>query len=178
MADPQDLADELEKKLQGEPIDLQALAARVTAALAADPGALKGDAATKYEQITEFIKALNPYGEEVVAFPSLEFENTAQRVDLANLHGRGIDVAGWLRHSHSEDPMSSSDMEMMLANKDQCFYWNFRFPDDPAGADPKGGDMKALQITKAIRIPFIYRRGDQKLLLGHIVIGYEGAGSM
>jgi hypothetical protein len=179
---PQALLDALANKLKGEAVDLSALADEVTQLLANDPTALVSDASTKYNQITSFIRAMNPYGEQAIAFPSLAFANSAQRVDLANLKDRGIEVAGWLRLHHSEHPASSSDMQMTLADKAQCFYWDFRFPDDPSHADgapiPKGGEMKNLQITKAIRIPFVYRRADGVLLLGHILIGYEGAGGM
>ena len=57
-------------------------------------------------------------------------------------------------------------------------------------------EFTPLQITKAVRIPFVYRQSREvfreygqepppewkdewegRLLLGHIVVGYEGAGS-
>jgi len=166
-----------------EPIRLADYQDAVTEILANDPTALLNDANDNYYKLSEFIQAMNPYGGQAIIFPDLGFTNTADRTKLTELREqRGIEVAGWLRASHSQNPKSSSDTEMTIADKTQCFYWDFRFPDDPTHNDgdpvPPGGEMRNLQITKAIRIPFVYRRADTTLLLGHLLIGYEGAGNM
>ena len=150
---------------------------------AGDLAELTGAAGSRYNTLATFIRAMNPYGEQVIAFPDLELAGAAEITNLTGLREeRGIEVAGWLRKSHAAVPMESSDMDMTLENKQECFYWDFRFPDDPTpvgGTVPKGGDSRNLQITKAIRIPFIYRQANTgKLLLGHLLIGYEGAGGM
>jgi hypothetical protein len=165
------------------PLNLGGYKDEVTAILEKDPTALLNDANDNYYKLSEFIQAMNPYGGQAILFPDLAFQSTAQRTDLTTLQSeRGIEVGGWLRSFHAQNPKSSSDEEMNVAERHQCFYWDFRFPDDPtpnaAGTIQHGGAMKNLQITKAIRIPFIYRRADATLLLGHILIGYEGAGSM
>jgi hypothetical protein len=164
------------------------------------------DASSDYEGLGRFIKGMNPYGDTIIYFPSLAMNDTGERADLIKLRrDKGIEVAGWLQTHHEGRPMESSDFDMTLAEKHQCFYWDFRFPDMLAAnefdgrapsdnvGDPKGGQLHNLQIAKAIRIPFLFqqtgnpavnpgatpeqlarRRG--RLLVGHLVIGYEGAG--
>jgi hypothetical protein len=148
-----------------------------------DLAELTGAAGSRYNTIATFIRGMNPYGEQVIAFPDLALSGAAETTNLTALREeRGVEVAGWLRKAHAADPVESSDMDMTLENKQECFYWDFRFPDDPTpvnGVVPKGGESKNLQITKAVRIPFIYRHESTgKMLLGHLVIGYEGAGGM
>jgi len=167
----------------GEPINLETYKDQVTAVLAEDETKLLNGANTNYYKLSEFIEAMNPYGGQAIIFPDLDFASTDDRLKIADLRAKkGIEVAGWLRGYHSQKPKKSSDEEMTLVDEAQCFYWDFRYPDDPTHAEgaepPHGGEMKNLQITKAIRIPFVYRREDALLLLGHILIGYEGAGSM
>jgi len=141
------------------------------------------EATTNYYKLSEFIQEMNPSGGDAIVFPDLAFASSDDRLKLEKLRAeRGVEVAGWLRAYHADKPKSSSDLEMTLPEKVQCFYWDFRYPDDPAKenlTDPTTvGELKNLQITKAIRVPFVYRRPDKQLLLGHILIGYEGAGSM
>jgi hypothetical protein len=163
----------------GPTVNLGELEPKVTALNAADMAELKGKASTSYDQITKFIRDMNPYGKDVIAFPPLPIDGAFDLTNISELREKtGIKVAGWLRKNYSDQAELSSDMEMTLAQKNQSFYWDFRYPEDPTDAEPNGGEMMNLQITKAVRIPFVYRRDDGKLLLGHIVIGYEGAGSM
>ena len=131
----------------------------------------------------EFIRGMNPYGEQPVMFPNLSVDDDEEYKDLAEvgLQGRrGRRVAPQeLRRRCQGGERRHDD----VAQKQECFYWDFRFPDDPtpdgAGNVPKGGPMRNLQITKAIRIPFVYRQATSgQLLLGHLLIGYEGAGGM
>jgi hypothetical protein len=160
-----------------------------------------------YVDLGAFIQAMNPYGDEPVHFPDLTFDDTRDRNDLYKLwRDRRIEVAGWLQQYHASNPKESSDTEMTLAGRRECFYWDFRFPDvvdsrdleetlfkdgaDPThkqvigytdeGIEPRGGQMLNLQIVKAMRIPFVYRQKgagrNGRVLVGHIVIGYEGAG--
>jgi hypothetical protein len=149
----------------------------------ADLAELTTAAGSRYNVLATFIRAMNPYGEQVIAFPDLALAGAAETTDLTTLREeRGIEVAGWLRMAHAAAPVESSDMDMTLEDKQECFYWDFRFPDDPTPVDgvvPKGGESRNLQITKAVRIPFVYRQATTgKLLLGHLLIGYEGAGGM
>jgi hypothetical protein len=155
----------------------------LSALSAAELAELTTAAGSRYNTLATFIRSMNPYGEQVIAFPDLALAGDAEITNLTALREeRGIEVAGWLRAAHAADPVESSDMDMTLENKQECFYWDFRFPDDPTPVDgvvPKGGESRNLQITKAIRIPFVYRHAnDGRLLLGHLVIGYEGAGGM
>jgi len=163
----------------GPTVNLGVLEPKVTALNPAELAELKAAASTSYDQITKFIRDMNPYGKDVIAFPPLPIDGAFNLKNITELREKtGIKVAGWLRKNYSDHAELSSDMEMTLAEKNQCFYWDFRFPEDPTEDEPNGGEMMNLQITKAVRIPFVYRRDDGKLLLGHIVIGYEGAGSM
>jgi hypothetical protein len=167
------------------PIDLSTLEAEVSALPAAELQNEIRYAGGRYGRIDDFIRAMSPYGTQVIAFPNLQFATTSDLTDLTALRDeRGVEVAGWLRKKHAGDPSESSDERMTLAEKQQCFYWDFRFPDDPepndldGGDPPKGGRMLNVQVTKAMRIPFVYRQaGTGQLLLGHILVGYEGAGS-
>jgi hypothetical protein len=165
-------------------VNLGELKPKVTALSPEDLELLTVEANGNYNEVIKFIREMNPYGDQVIAFPKFDFTSNFDRTDIETLaDDKGIKVAGWLRRKYAQAAEQSSDMEMSLADKNQCFYWNFRYPDDPKVVDeenpPKGGEMMSLQITKAVRIPFVYRRSkDGTLLLGHIVIGYEGAGSM
>jgi hypothetical protein len=155
----------------------------VSALSKGDLAELTAAAGSRYNVLATFIRDMNPYGEQVIAFPDLALAGASEATNLAVLREeRGIEVAGWLRKAHASEPVESSDMNMTLENKQECFYWDFRFPDDPSPIDgvvPKGGESRNLQITKAIRIPFVYRHASTgKMLLGHLVIGYEGAGGM
>jgi hypothetical protein len=156
-----------------------------------------------YVDLGRFIQAMSPYGGELIMFPDLRFDDSTDRTDVSALkRDRNIEVAGWLRSNDVGNPDWSSDSEMSLRDKQECFYWDFRFPDvadtneveaslvasqvsslvvgNPRGEIPKGGQMMNLQITKAIRIPFLYRQNGEgrngRLLRGHLVIGYEGSG--
>jgi hypothetical protein len=168
--------------------------------------ALIDDATGRYVDLGRFIQAMNPYGAQVVLLPDLKFDDSSDRTDLLALkRDRNIEVAGWLRANDVSNPKASSDSEMTLRVKQECFYWHFRFPDvadtselenaladggnadvvtgiTARGEEAKGGQMMNLQITKAIRIPFIYRQYQEgrngRLLRGHLVIGFEGAGGM
>jgi hypothetical protein len=165
------------------PVNLADHERAISALSPADLAELTTAAGSRYNALATFIRTMNPYGEQVIAFPDLALAGAAEITDLTVLREeRGIEVAGWLRKSHAGIPMESSDADMTLADKQQCFYWDFRFPDDPTPVDgvvPKGGASRNLQITKAIRIPFVYRQSTSgKLLLGHMLIGYEGAGGM
>ena len=130
--------------------------------------------ASTYQGLGAFIGANNPYApEDKVELPDL----------TTNLAGQGVQFAGWLRDVMPEDPIVSSDGEMTIDEKRQCFYWDVRHPDiaDPANADPakrNGGDVINYQIAKVIRIPYTYVRKDGKTLRAHLLIGFEGAGGM
>src|SRR4051794_36293201 len=102
--------------------------------------------------------------------PDLRFDDTSERTDLlAMKRERNIEVAGWLRANDVGNPKASSDSEMSLRDKQECFYWDFRFPDvsdthelessliaggiadvvtgsTPRGEEAKGGQMMNLQI--------------------------------
>jgi hypothetical protein len=166
-----------------EAINLAPIAAAVTALSPEDRNALIQAAGDNYDVISTFIRGMNPYGEQPVMFPNLSVDDDEEYEDLAEWASRGVEVAGWLRKNYAGDAKEESDATMTLAQKHECFYWDFRFPDDPtpdgSGNVPKGGPMRNIQITKAIRIPFVYRQATSgQLLLGHLVIGYEGAGGM
>lgn len=174
------------KPVLPEPIRLADYKDDVTTILEDDQASpmLLSPANDNYYKLSEFIQAMNPYGGQAILFPDLEFASSIDRTDIETLQQKlGIQVAGWLRRSYAQKPKSSSDEEMNVAERQQCFYWDFRYPDDPETKDAHGniqhgGEMLNVQITKALRIPFIYRREDKTLLLGHLLIGYEGAGSM
>ena len=156
---------------------------------------------SSYAEIGLIIEQLNPYGLQTFMTPDFAAARGSDLADVKALGAaHGIEVAGWLQaHVANVNPMVSSDNDRMAQDKVQSFKWPFRFPDDlselrqpdlidtkdvPANA-PQRRDVIDLQITKAVRIPFIYRQSgdgvppevEGRLLLGHIVVGYEGAGS-
>jgi hypothetical protein len=149
----------------------------LAADVAANKAALTQAALGSYDNVGRFITALLPYGTEVVYFPNVSAPDEARRSPAALLEDRGIQVAGLHRAKHSADAVSSSSAEMTVMEERECFYWDFRFPDDPALTASETGDMLNLQITKAMRIPFVYRRpSDGKLLTAAVVVGFEGSG--
>ena len=154
-----------------------------------------------YTDIGTLIEQLNPYGLQTVMVPNFKAVLTSDLTDVTALAANhGIEVAGWLQANIANaNPMVSSDKDMMAQDKVQSFKWPFRFPDKLStleredltktdvvpGNAPTRDNIVELQITKAVRIPFIYRQSgpgvppevEGRLLLGHIVVGYEGAGS-
>jgi hypothetical protein len=145
----------------------------------ANKDALTTQAMGSYDSVGTFITAMLPYGSEVVFFPNVDFNAATDDPSPDKMYTeRGIQIAGLHRARTAADPdQFSSSLEMTVKEEHECFYWDFRFPDDPSLAADKSGDMQNLQVTKAIRIPFVYRRpGDKKLLTGALLIGFEGSG--
>ena len=155
----------------------------VTPALIADVdaigGALEGEGLSGYDAVGKFITALLPYGSHIVYFPNVGVPLPPERTPEKLKADRGILVAGLLRSKHKDDPvLSSSSAEMKVMDENQCFNWDFRFRDDPTLDADKTGDIQNLQVTKAMRLPFVYRREpDGKLLVAAVLIGIEGSGT-
>jgi hypothetical protein len=194
-------------------VDLNTETANLNALIAADDALplaqrtkplddLTQAALNMYPQLALFLQNMSPYGLDVVMMPDLNAAAGANLKDLAALNKTfGIQVAGWLQASTHENPMASSDAAMGKMDIAQSFQWELPFPDDltalvtePDGTIHRPPPVTTRQITKAIRIPFIYRHDrnaapptavqvaqghllEGQLLLGHIVIGFEGAGN-
>jgi hypothetical protein len=173
------------------PAEVDALTGRINTEAAADPDALKDtieDARDTYVTLGKFIQDMSPYGDKPLLFPNLKLATVADRVNLAKLKtDHGIEVTGLTQKNHAGNRIEGSVSTMSDEEKAKTLKWSFRAPYDldvgpfspgPAAATPTEGKMETLQITKAIRIPYVYWQEDaKKFKVAHLVIGYEGYGS-
>src|SRR5262245_46801441 len=80
------------------PVNLADHERAVTGLSPADLAELTTAAGTRYNTLATFIRAMNPYGEQVIAFPDLALAGASETTDLTTLREeRGVEVAGWLR---------------------------------------------------------------------------------
>jgi hypothetical protein len=124
----------------------------------------RGDAHKVYEDISVLLEKENPYG------------NTGVRIFLDRAR-----IAGWLQRVNSSDPVSTCTDKLQPSEDEQCFNWNFPWPeapDDLAADQPfVGTQPNTYRVCKAILIPMEYRRDrDGALIRAVILCGIGGSG--
>lgn len=130
-----------------------------------------------YAVLSDFVNQMNPYGNQPIFFPTPRFNSVEDRTELDALReDTGIEVAGWLALNHADapEPDGVSSSEMTEEQVKRSFHWEFPDPEGLA-EDPRA--VQKIQITKAIKIPFLYyQQKNNRFLLAELLIGYGGAG--